>query len=584
MSTSKCRTKNVGLTQARPAIACLSLALVSWISLPALSLALIPTLSYAASPKRSVPKPGVVKLFQDAQQLYKAEKFPEARLAFDRILRLYPSHEPSLLLQARTLYKLNALPEAYKAFGKVPLTALDAEASYEYGQTYYQGNQFDGALTAFKRVPDGHALADLANYYGAISAVKLKRFPEAEEMLEKAVVLPDKLAKSRNLYMKHVQEMRLLQERQGLQKERTDERRRLSDQRRVAAGARVAAATAAKKEETKPAADAPYVHQGTQGVTRAGRVDYEHKTQTVDFHSYGNKDSTIDVGSFTFNHGPLFPLPVKVEERQGAVGLQIMFKGEDRKTVGLERRFVSEEDQSDLIRILNKPPEDLHTKQGELDLQPWIELPLPVRHWVALSGDFDFVYPDYETANRTGSRAGTLTLAGKKDVLSYSSFYTFTQFLDSQGQAGSTQNRVNGELAFTWPVGFGLQMQGRHDEFDYVDPLLDGPDASTLARLTASQSFPLGLKLSVAGTYELQENVFFHAVPDRSIVRANGTVYTGKASLTADPLPWISLGISQLLSQTIWNLADPNDKDVFERNVPDYSSELSMTAAIIMSL
>lgn len=536
----------------------------------------------AESKPGNVQKPSVVKLFRDAQQLYKSEHYPQARAAFDRILRLYPTHEPSLILYARTQYKLNNLPEAYKAFGKVKLAALDPDTSYEYGQTYYQGNQFDGALAAFKRIPDGHALADLANYYGAICAAKLHRYQESEDMLEKALVLPDKLAKSRAQYLKHVQEMRLLQEKQGLQKERNDEKKRLAEQQRLANKDPQKNANPADKKDV-PKTDAPYEHKGTQLVTRAGRIDYENKRQTENFHGYGEKNATIDVASFTFYHGPLFPLPLIIEDRQAAVGLQLMLKGEDRKTDGEEHRFVSESSQSDLIRILNKSVEE-HTKQGEVELTPWLEFPLPLKHWLAFVGDLDLVFPDYEKTGRTGSRGGKVLGSGTRDILTYTLSGAFTQFFDDQTQPGSTLSRVKGELLFTWPQGTSLWMEARHDEFDYVDPTLDGPDASTLAKLTASQVFPMGFTLSLAGTYELQENNFFHTIPERPLVGANGTVFTGKAELIFTPFTWLSLGVSQLLSQTNWNVKDPDDVEIFERNVPNFSSELSATAALIMTL
>lgn len=530
----------------------------------------------------NVPKPSVVKLFRDAQQLFKAERYPQARAAFDRIIRLYPGHEPSLVLMARTQYKLNNLPESYKAFTKINLSSLDPETSYEYGQVYYQGNQFEGALVAFKRIPEGHALADLANYYGAVSAAKLRRYQESEEMLERALVLPDKLAKSRGLYLKHVQEMRLLYEKQALAKERGDEKKRLGEQKRLTSKDGKKEDPNAKKET--PKADGPYVHKGSQSVTREGRLAYETKRQTVDFHGFGERTTDIKVGTFKFSHGLLLPLPIKVDDRQGAVGVQGILTGEDRQTTGEERRFVSESSQSDLIRILNKPAADTHTKQGEIEVSPWIEVPLPNSNWIALVGDVDFVYPDFDRAGRTGSRGGSLVESGSKDILTYTLSGIYTQFLDERADAGSTKSRFEGELLFLWPEGTSLAMLARHDSYSYLDETLDGPEASTLGKATVAQTFPLGFTFKLAGTYELQESYFFHGIPDRAVVRADGTVLTAKATLTFAPWSWMSLGVSQLVSQTRWTVLTKDDVDVFERNVPDRSDELTITGAFIMTM
>src|SRR5690606_4583050 len=148
---------------------------------------------------------------------------------------------------------------------------FDDETSYEYGWSFYTNKQWPGALYAVQRVTKGHALFDLANYYGAICAIKLKRYDEAEDMLDKAVVLPDKLAKSRTLYVKRGQARKLMQQKRVLAKERVDEKDRLKKE------------SEAKKINKYEAPAAPasteYKLTGLKRVTKAAKVEYAHEQQ-----------------------------------------------------------------------------------------------------------------------------------------------------------------------------------------------------------------------------------------------------------------------------------------------------------------
>ena len=166
-------------------------------------------------------------MFQRAQRLYDSGKYQGALNAYDAILRRYPGHEPTVIQLAKTLYRLDRITEAYNIFARVNPQYLDPETSYEYGWSFYNAKKWEGALFAFKKVPKGNSLYDLANYYGAVSAIKLRKLDEASDMLEKAVVLPSKLAKSRTIYAKHLQALQLMEEKSTLAKERQKERRRL---------------------------------------------------------------------------------------------------------------------------------------------------------------------------------------------------------------------------------------------------------------------------------------------------------------------------------------------------------------------
>ena len=202
------------------------MALVSFMVQPAKPAAAETELAQARSRRKAAPVPAfnLRGTLDTANRYYELGRYNDALLGYNAIIQRYPDHTAALMQAAKIYYRLDRYNEAATFFNRVAITELDPETSYEYGWAFFSLKNYEPALRGFQRVPPGHSLSDLANYYGGISAIKLKRFEVAEDMLEKALVLPDKLAKSRTLYLKHVQALRLLHQQHELANERELER------------------------------------------------------------------------------------------------------------------------------------------------------------------------------------------------------------------------------------------------------------------------------------------------------------------------------------------------------------------------
>ncbi len=568
----------------------------------AIAVAPLPVLAQAPAPKAKVPSPsgkpprptptvpqkklppaqpqakhkrppGVRGMFEDAQAFYDAGKYEQALVGYAALLKKYPGHEPSVIQTAKALYRLDRIKDAYSVFTKVNPQHLDPETSYEFGWSFYTNRAWEGALFAFQRVPKGHALFDLANYYGGICAIKLKKYDVAEDMLDKAVVLPDKLAKSRALYIKHVQALRFMQEKSQLAKDRESEKNALANP---------------KKNKTPPPAPvtAEWAHQGFKGVAKSARVKYAVEHQYID--NFGRAQTTFDakVSTLELKHGPILPLPIKSgKDRQAAFGLQLFVSAEDRITKGSEERLIIDQNEGDLVRQQNTDLGITDVKSGIVTAEPWVEFPLPESLWLALGAEVSFVYPDFERGQRFGYRKGYMDLAAKYLGATYTTEAYYTELLDKKTEPTTTV--VGGLLSITGDLIPKLTLGGKitYEMYDYLVPELglDGPDSITGAEVSVAQAMPLGITAKLIGATQLQTNYIFHAIPTYGQVSADGQVNTGKAILSATPVPWFTASVSQLISRTNWTVQNPEAQEPFELTVPDYVETFIAWVAVNMA-
>jgi tetratricopeptide (TPR) repeat protein len=520
--------------------------------------------------------PGVRGMFQVAQEYYEAGKFNQALAAYDALLRKYPGHEPALLQLAKTLYRLDRIKDAYGVFAKINPQDFDAETAYEYGWSFYTNKTWEGALYGFQRVPKGHALFDLANYYGAICAIKLKKYEDAEDMLEKAVVLPDKLAKSRSLYVKHVQALRLLQQKTTLAKERDNERQSLKDQNPVIG-----------KKDIKPESvvDNIWVHTGSKTITRAAKVKYNIEHQYIDKHGLEETSYDTKVASIEVKSGAITPIPFNAgKERVTALGLQLSLIAKDKISKGEKQRILIDESNEDLARLSQDDLGTTDYKSGIFEVNPFVEIPLPENTWLALGGDISFTYPEFERGSRTGYRAGYASLTGTLPLYKWSTKGFYSETLDSDtkptiSSSGATAS-ISGELI----KELNGKLTVRHEIYDYlVDELkIVGPDTRTTLDLKVTQILPYGSEISVLGSYANLGNYIFYKIPTYGQLSANGREVTTIISAGTSPVPWFSLSLDQMFVKTYWEQENADAQDVFERNVPDYIEQFNVSVSINM--
>ena len=270
------------------------------------------------APSKAKPPKGVVAKFNSGMTLFNGGKFEEALLVFSALHKEFPAHEPTIIQYGKTLYRLDRIEESYNLFARINPQYLDPETSYEYGYSFYIQSHFDGALYSFQRVPAGHPLYDLASYYGSMCAIRMKKYALAEELLDKAVVLPDKLARSKTLYQKHVASLRQLQEKTDLERSAIDEKQRMN---RDTARAKTPP-TSPTATPSAPVAPVKYAHKGFYANAGSSvRLQSVSTNGSSDLHSYARRTYSSKTGSFQFHHHPVLELSLKGDSnRKAAVG------------------------------------------------------------------------------------------------------------------------------------------------------------------------------------------------------------------------------------------------------------------------
>ncbi len=526
---------------------------------------------------RAGPK-GVRAMFESAQKLYDAGKFEAALGAYDALLRKFPQHDPARVQLAKTLYRLDRIKDAYGVFAQVNPQHLDPETAYEYGWSFYTNKQYEGALYAFQRVPKGHALFDLGNYYGAICAIKLKKYEDAEDMLEKAVVLPDKLAKSRSLYIKHVQALRLMKEKGALAKERQAEIDALNKQLAQEKGMNGAG------KDGKPAEKGPYVHGGRLGVDKQAKVRYAFEHQYRDNHGYKEGNYDARVATLDVKGGPLIPISAlrQGKDRLAAFGTTFSVGAENRITEGKEQRVLADEENDDLTRVLATELGTTDTTAGLVGVAPWMEFPLPEGVWAGFGGELNFTYPEFERGKRSGNRKGYVTGGGTLGFWRYGGDVSYSEILNVKTEPLVTIVGGQGSAGFAMPSKIEGDVVVTYELNDYLDETagLDGPDALTRIHVKAKQGFPFGFTAGVELGIEQQANYIFHAIPVYGQVSADAQIMSGKAKLSANPFPWLSASLSQLVAKTTWQIDNEAARDPFEQNVADYLEAFTGTVAV----
>lgn len=326
----------------------------------------------------------IKQLTAKAQDLQSQDRMQEASKIYLTILNSYPKHEPTLINYARLLYRMDKTSEACVIFSKVNLNHLDTATSYEYGLSHFWQKKYASALTAFKRIPPGDPLSDLASYYGAICAFKLKRYTEAEFMINKAVVLPDSLQESKKNYQKYILEMKNLEEQKKLREEQQQEKRRMINEMNERRKTQEDLNTKARLEKVEskrggtaqniktqptqdnqtssqsskktdilnkkvkiktPTVNEPFFHTPKKEAT----LGYNFKSEGYNFFDNGSVSSYIHKAEFNFKNAPVFYVGGKVNPT--VVGLQFEVGGGFSNSQGVEHRTFSYESDRDKLRI-----------------------------------------------------------------------------------------------------------------------------------------------------------------------------------------------------------------------------------------
>lgn len=542
---------------------------------------------------------GVRALFESAQEFYKAGKYPAATAAFENILRRYPGHQPTILQLAKSYYRQDRIKDAYHTFNRVPSADFDPESSYEYGYAAYQQKNFETCQNTLRNIPDGHSLFDLAQYYQGICLLKLKRYKDAEVSFEKATVLPDKIAKSRGIYLKHIEAILVNQESQKLAQER-----RLLFKEPKSAKTTSKKSPSPEKPTLKPAPATPPSYQGFKGTGKSANVGMVSENQSIDYH--GNKHETFEStsGSFSLSTTPHFFLSPKpsLKDRFGAIGLTIGLGASSATIKGKQQRILLDENDDSIQRNLTNTLPTKDEKKGSWSLEPWIEVPLPLNLWIATGLSLKMDFPDLERGKRSGTQEVYTSLGGKNGPLGYGTVINYVTLIDAKNapKTAILGLQIHGAMDLT-PL---MAVTGilRYENYQYPDPdaRINGADSVIRGEADIVQSFPLGFSIRFAGLADTEINKLTYDMPTYDVIAANAINLTGLGSLLYGGVPggpgypgrsgrpeaiwpFFNAGITVLAKQTIWNVAEKETEEVFKLNVPNYVEQVKGELSIGLS-
>jgi hypothetical protein len=272
-----------------------------------------------------------------------------------------------------------------------------------------------------------------------------------------------------------------------------------------------------------------------------------------------------------------------MQERQAAFGLQLRLSAEDRRERGEQQKFIRQESTPEIVRTLEEPPSKSHYQSGDLSVGAWFEAPMIENFWASIYAEYYVKDSEFKREKRKSTQVIRPMLGQKKsDIIWWTFEPALLRSVNAKNEHESTRTGAIGTVYINFPSKLYLISNLYYYQYDYISQNIDGPDSTMIAKLLIYQKLPLNFELGGLGNIESQSGYLFHNLPTKPVISADVTTMQGEVYLSVYPLPWLKLAASQKMASKNFSSNDPVDQDVIERNVPDYTSELSLKGSVIM--
>lgn len=456
------------------------------------------------------------KKTEEAYHMFRTGQFAKAAEFFKAILQKHPQDKQAQIGLSRSLYQMQNWSEALLQFRKTNLDALDPEASYEYGQTFHRYELHGGALKAFKRVPRDNSLYNLAQYFGGISALKLKRYQEANDLMEGAVNLPESYQLQKEVYQRHIQLLLLRQQKRELAKE-------------------AKGALASQTEDDAGNAPKAFYHMGFFELYKDALVGLKNSAERLEFMSERKESSSRITRHFTFENGVIHPLQ-KEGDRRHVVGFQLFLYADHKDDETLQRSdYLNQPD------VLQRTKE--FTKTGQFSLRLFSEWALPSYFWLGLEGGLFQVYPDFGKKMSFSAQHGEIWFGQKKYEDGYEARIRarLSQVRDPNGKVSINEQQYAIESEKLILEGLELSLYLQRNEFDYKVAGISGPDSRFRGGMAFEFKFPYNLELELKGQYQKEINATVYGVANQAKTVFDTGAGRGEVELIFYPISWLEL-------------------------------------------
>lgn len=554
---------------------------------------------YVSSAHAQNSNTSVTKMFNAGEKLFNQERFKEATGIFSEILNKYPEHNPTIILYGRSAFRLSKFEDAVSLFSRVPLGSLNARIAYEYGYAAYSIKNWELGLNAFEKVPEGHSLADLANYYGAVCAIKLRKYTVAQGMLEKASVLPESLVQSRDIYLKHLEELRILFQKENLRKEKKKEMTRIKLAREKEKERKKVKkklnSEVNKNVGNSDATPTEVLYTGDYVLEKSAEIKTYNKNQFSSNSGYSNKTSTRSINSFEFQSG--FQKQLVNDRNKSSFGIQGVIKIEDEKSDGREQRVIIFEDEEIRERVITEEVtsfEEISSEtgikqvtigktdeqNGRLALKPWYEHSIGPNDWFGIQGNFSLKYPDFKRGQRSGVRGGKLFYYSKLELIKAKVSFDYSDLFDAETKPTTTSMIGSLLVSGEFPL---IKWQGElfYKDFRYYNLGVEGPNSSLGMSIDVVHGFPLGMNLGGVLGFEHLTDYYVYYLEDIATAVADANLLTAKIYGKITPFSWLKIEVSQTFQSRNWQNIEPSAApDLWEQSIANYIEEFTWSLAL----